>query len=94
MGEYLQIISHIKIRGQCRDYMKKPINSYRKDKKSNYKCSVVFSGYSPPPKKNEKAVSKLLVKTLNITGHEKNENKNHKEKSFHTPSNSILKINK
>lgn len=73
--------------------MKKPINSYRKDKKSNYKCSVVFSGYSPP-KKNEKAVPKLLVKTLNITGHEKNENKNHKEKSLHTPSNSILKINK
>lgn len=49
-SEYLQIISHIKIRGQCRDYMKKPINSYRRDKQSNYKCSMVFSGYFSPKK--------------------------------------------
>lgn len=41
VGEYLQIISHIKIRGQCRDYMKKPINSYRKDKKIQLQ---MFSG--------------------------------------------------
>ena len=52
-GEYLQIISHIKIRGQCRDYMKKPINSYRRDKQSNYKCSMVFSGYFPPKRYRE-----------------------------------------